>query len=72
MNAMVKKAFAKLAELPTPLQESVARKLVANVEKWQALRRDVVAGFASGPPATWKTSEIKREARRRLRSKRRK
>ena len=72
MNAIVKKAFAKLAELPTPLQNSVGRKLVASVEKWQMLHRDVAAGFASGPSSAWGADEIKQTARRRLSSKRKK
>ena len=66
MNAIVKKAFAKLSELPAPLRESVARNLVANVEKWQALQRDVAAGFASGPPMPWSAEAIKTAGRRRL------
>jgi hypothetical protein len=68
MNAIVKKAFAKLSELPQPLQESVAQGLLANVEKWQALQRDVSAGFASGPATPFNLEEFKRKARRRLRA----
>ena len=66
MNAIVRKAFSKLSELPTPLRESVAQNIVANVEKWQTLHRDVTAGFASGPPTPWYPEEIKAEARRRM------
>lgn len=65
MNAIVKKAFAKVSELPEPLQESVAKKIVANVEKWQALQRDVAAGFASGPSTPFDAEEFKQAARRR-------
>jgi hypothetical protein len=70
MNAIVKKAFSKLSELPEPLQRSVARRLLANVEKWQALKRDVSAGFASGPSTPFDVAEFKLEARRRLRTQR--
>ena len=70
MNAIVKKAMSKLSELPQPMQESVAKKLLANIEKWQALRNDVLAGFASGPPTPFDLEEFKKEARRRLRLKR--
>ncbi len=70
MNAIAKKAMSKLSELPQPLQESVAKKLLANIEKWQALRRDVLAGFASGPSEPWDKDEIKAEGRRRLAAKR--
>lgn len=70
MNAIVKKAMSKLSELPQPLQKSVAEKLVANIEKWQALRRDVLEGFASGPSEPWSKDDIKAEGRRRLAAKR--
>jgi hypothetical protein len=70
MNAIVKKAMSKLAELPQPLQKSVAEKLVANIEKWQALRNDIAAGFASGPSTPFDVEEFKRAARKRLRLKR--
>jgi hypothetical protein len=70
MKAIVKKAMAKLSELPRPLQKSVAEKLVANIEKWQALRRNVHMGFASGPSEAWSKDEIKAEGRRRLSAKR--
>ena len=66
MNAIFKKAISKLSELPEPLQRSVAQKLVENVEKWQALRRDVLEGFTSGPSELWDKDEIKAEGRRRL------
>jgi hypothetical protein len=71
MNAIVKKAFDKLSELPEPLQKTVARKLLANVEKWQALKHDVDAGFASGPATPFDVDEFKKEARRRMSAKRR-
>jgi hypothetical protein len=70
MNAIVKKAMSKLSELPQPLQESVAKKLLANIEKWRALRSDVLAGFASDPSEPWDKDEIKAEGRRRLAAKR--
>lgn len=70
MNAIVKKAFAKLSELPQPLQTSVAKKLIANIDKWQALKRDVSAGFASGPSESFEFESFKAEARRRLRAQR--
>jgi Arc/MetJ-type ribon-helix-helix transcriptional regulator len=70
MNAIVKKAFAKVSELPKPLQETLAKKIVANIEKWQALRRDVAAGFASGPATPFDAEAFKRSARRRLSAKR--
>ena len=71
MNAIVKKAMSKLSELPQPMQESVAKKLLANIEKWQALRNDVLAGFASGPSTPFGLEEFKKEARRRLRQRKR-
>lgn len=71
MNAIAKKAFDKVSELPEPLQKAVARKLLANVEKWQALTRDVDAGFASGPAMPFDVEEFKKEARRRMSAKRR-
>lgn len=70
MNAIIKKAFAKLSELPEPLQTSVAKQLVANVDKWQSLKRDVSAGFASGPAEPLDVESFKAEARRRLRAQR--
>ena len=70
MNAIVKKAMSKLSELPQPLQKSVAEKLVASIEKWQALRNDVLKGFESGPAEPWNKDEIKTEGRRRLAAKR--
>jgi hypothetical protein len=70
MNAIVKKAMSKLSELPQPMRESVAKKLLANIEKWQALRNDVLAGFAGGPSEPWDKHEIKAEGRRRLAAKR--
>jgi hypothetical protein len=70
MNAIVKKAVSKLSELPQPIQESVAKKLLASIEKWQALRSDVLAGFAGGPSEPWDKNEIKAEGRRRLAAKR--
>jgi hypothetical protein len=72
MNAIVKKAFAKISELPKPLQKSVARKLLDNVGKWQALQRDVTAGFASGPSSPWIAEDIKRTGRKRLAGRRKK
>jgi Arc/MetJ-type ribon-helix-helix transcriptional regulator len=71
MNAIVKKAFDKLSELPEPMQKTVARKLLADVEKWLALKRDVDAGFASGPATQFNVDEFKKEARRRMSAKRR-
>ena len=70
MNVIVKKALSKLSELPEPMQKSEAQQLVANIEKWQALRRDVLAGFASGPSMPFDVDEIKRVGRRRLRARR--
>lgn len=72
MNAIVKKAFAKISELPEPLRKSVARNLVEHVERWQALQRDVAAGFASGPSAPWEPEEIKSAGRKRLAARRKK
>ena len=40
------------------------------IEKWQALRSDVLAGFAGGPSEPWDKKEIKAEGRRRLAAKR--
>lgn len=72
MNAILKKAFAKISELPNSLQKSLARNLVENVEKWQALQRDVAAGFASGPSTPWQSEQIKRAGRKRLAARRKK
>ncbi len=70
MNAIVKKALAKIEELPAPMQRSLARGLVEKIAKWQALRRDVLEGFANGPFEPWNKDEIKAEGRRRLAAKR--
>jgi len=70
MNAIVKKAFEKMAELPEPVQESVARGLLDKISKWQSLRREVSAGFASGAAAAWDKDEIKAAGRRRLAARR--
>ncbi len=65
MNSDLKKAFAKVGELPREMQRSVAKALIDKVDKWQRLRRDVLGGFASGPSEPWNASELKAEGRQR-------
>ena len=69
MNAIVKKAFDKMAELPEPVQQSIARVLLDKIAKWQA-RREVSSGFASGAAAAWDKDEVKVAARHHLAARR--
>lgn len=67
MTALLNKAFKRAQDLPNVAQDEVAQRILAYVEKLEALRKNLRDADARGGQEPLDIDKIKASARRRLR-----